>query len=114
MTVVSGDLELTMDELRVVAHYALESAVEVLPVFEEASPGDPRPRAAVDAAREFVSGARRTKLQRVTSLDAHRAAKEAPTEAARLGPVRSITAKTRGVARTSAALSSVADAPRRR
>ncbi|WP_432093608.1 putative immunity protein [Streptomyces sp. bgisy100] len=78
----TGDFELTMDELRVVARYAAESAQEVLPVFEEAVPGDPRPRAAVDAAWEFVNGARRTKLQRVTSLDAHRAAKEADTEAA--------------------------------
>jgi hypothetical protein len=84
VTTVSGDFELTMDELRVVTHYVLESAEEVLPVFEEASPGDPRPRAAIDAAREFVSGARRTTLQRVTSLNAHRAAREAPTEAARL------------------------------
>ncbi|MER5969049.1 putative immunity protein [Streptomyces sp. NPDC002055] len=80
----TGDFELTMDELRVVARYAAESAQEVLPVFEEAVPGDPRPRAAVDAAWEFVNGARRTKLQRVTSLDAHRAAKEAGTEAAGL------------------------------
>ncbi|MGW1770342.1 putative immunity protein [Streptomyces sp. NPDC002104] len=84
MTNGSGDFELTMDELRVVARYVLESAEEVLHVFEEAVPGDPRPRAAVDAAGEFVSGARRSNLQRVTSLDAHRAAKEAPTEAARL------------------------------
>ncbi|MEU0688030.1 putative immunity protein [Streptomyces uncialis] len=84
MTTVAGDFDLTMDELRVVARYAAESAQEVLPVFEEAVPGDPRPRAALDAAWEFVDGARRTKLQRVTSLDAHRAAKEAGTEAARL------------------------------
>jgi hypothetical protein len=84
VTIGSGDFELTMDELRVVAHYVLESAEEVLPVFEEAGPGDPRPRAAIDAAREFVNGARRTALQRITSLDAHRAAKEAKTEAARL------------------------------
>ncbi|MFG2563581.1 putative immunity protein [Streptomyces sp. NPDC048496] len=84
MTTVSGDFELTMDELRVVARYVLESAEEVLPVFEVANPGDPRPRAAIDAAREFVNGARRTKLQRITSLDAHRAAKEATTEAERL------------------------------
>lgn len=84
MTIVSGDFELTMDELRVVARYVAESAQEVLPVFEEVVPGDPRPRAALDAAWEFVNGARRTKLQRVTSLDAHRAAKEAGTEAARL------------------------------
>ncbi|MEY9211680.1 exonuclease SbcC [Thermobifida halotolerans] len=84
MAVVSGDFELTMDELRVVARYAAESAQEVLPVFEDAVPGDPRPRAAVDAAWEFANGARRTRWQRVASLDAHRAAKEAATEAARL------------------------------
>ncbi|MFF3286166.1 putative immunity protein [Streptomyces sp. NPDC003023] len=84
MTISSGDFELTMDELRVVAHYVLESAEGVFPVFEDADPGDPRPRAAIDAAREFASGARRTKLQRVTSLDAHRAAKDATTETARL------------------------------
>ncbi|MGW3008351.1 putative immunity protein [Streptomyces sp. NPDC001219] len=82
MTAGTGDFELTTDELRAVARYAAESAQDVLPVFEEALPGDPRPRAAVDAAWEFVNGARRTTLQRVTSLDAHRAAKEADTEAA--------------------------------
>ncbi|MFD6888303.1 putative immunity protein [Streptomyces sp. NPDC059957] len=84
MTTVSGDFVLTMDELRVVARYVLGSAEGVLHVFEEATPGDPRPRAAINAAGDFVSGARRTNLQRVTSLDAHRAAKEATTEAARL------------------------------
>ncbi|WP_372452611.1 putative immunity protein [Pseudonocardia nigra] len=46
-------------------------------------PDDRRPRAAVEAAWTFVGGANRTKLQRVTSLDAHRAAKEATTEAAK-------------------------------
>ncbi len=81
MTVVSGDFELTIEELRCVARYVVESAEEVLPVFEAVCPDDPRPRAAVDAAWEFVNGARRTNLQRRTSLDAHRAAKEAPTEA---------------------------------
>ncbi|QKW40493.1 exonuclease SbcC [Actinomadura sp. NAK00032] len=73
-----------MDELRVVARFVAESAQDVLPVFAEAVPEDSRPRAALDAAWEFVNGARRTKLQRVTSLDAHRAAKEAGTEVARL------------------------------
>jgi len=85
MTVGPGDdFELTMDELRVVARYVAESAQEVLLVFEDANPSDPRPRAAVDAAWEFVNGARRTKLQRITSRDAHRAAKEAATETASL------------------------------
>jgi hypothetical protein len=84
MTIGPGDFALTVDELRIVARYAARSAQDVLPVFEDAVPDDPRPRAALDAAWEFVNGARRTKLQRVTSLDAHRAAKEAPAEAARL------------------------------
>lgn len=84
MTTVPGDFELTMDELRAVARYVVESAQDVLPVFERAHPDDPRPRAAIDAAWEFVNGAKRTKLQRVASLDAHRAARESATEATRL------------------------------
>ena len=73
-----------MDELRVVARYVVRHAEDVLPVFERAVPDDPRPRAAIDAAWAFVNGANRTALQRVTSLDAHRAARSAPSEAARL------------------------------
>ncbi|MFE1291343.1 putative immunity protein [Streptomyces sp. NPDC058751] len=84
MATGAGDFELTMEELRAVVRYVVESAEDVLPVFEEAVPGDLRPRAAVEAAREFANGARRTNAQRVTALDAHRAAKEAPTETARL------------------------------
>ena len=53
-------------------------------MFESLVVDDPRPRVAIDAAWEFINGARRTKLQRVTSLDAHRAAKEADNELARL------------------------------
>ncbi|NHO82658.1 putative immunity protein [Micromonospora sp. CMU55-4] len=79
-----GDFDLTMDELREVARYAVRHAEDVLPVYERAVPGDPRPRAAVDAAWTFARGAARTKLQRATSLDAHRAARSAPTESARL------------------------------
>lgn len=73
-----------MDELRVVVRFVTETAEEVLSVFEDAHPDDPRPRAAVAAAWEFVHGAPRSRLQRIASLDAHRAAKEAGTEAARL------------------------------
>lgn len=78
----SGDFELTLDELRVVARFAVESAEDVLPLFEEASPSDRRPRAAISAAWMFVHGAARTKLQRVAALDAHRAAKEVADQAA--------------------------------
>lgn len=79
-----GDFELTSEELREVARFALASAAPLLALFEEACPGDPRPRAALDAAQAFVDGAPRSRLQRVTSLDAHRAAAAAPCEAARL------------------------------
>ncbi|WP_413783719.1 putative immunity protein [Mycolicibacterium peregrinum] len=65
-----------MDELRVVARFVTETAEEVLSVFEDAHPDDPRPRAAVVAARRFVDGAHRSRAQRVSSLDAHRAAAE--------------------------------------
>ncbi|MET8908932.1 putative immunity protein [Micromonospora sp. NPDC004551] len=81
---LSGDFDLTMDELRVVARYVVRHAEDVLSVFEEAVPDDPRPRAAIEAAWAFVNGARRTNVQRLTSLDAHRAARSAPSEAARL------------------------------
>lgn len=82
--VTSGDFALTMDELRVVARYVAEAAEEVLVVFEGVHPDDPRPRAAITAAWRFVDGAPRSQAQRVASLDAHRAAKDADTEAARL------------------------------
>ena len=84
MTMGTGDFELTMDELRVVARYVAEAAQEVLPVFEAAHPNDPRPRAAVEAAWEFVNGARRTNLQRVTAVEAHRAAKDATNDSVQL------------------------------
>jgi hypothetical protein len=72
-----------MNELREVARFAAQGAQEVLGVFERADPEDRRPRTAIEAAWEFANGARRTRLQRVAALDAHRAAKDAPTEAAR-------------------------------
>ena len=81
---MTGDFELTQDELREVARFVAEVAQGALPTFEEAHPGDPRPRIALDSAWAFVSGAPRTKRQRVASLDAHRAAKESSTEIARL------------------------------
>ena len=78
----SGDFELTTDELRAVAGFALACAEPALVIFRRASPDDPRPAAALDAARAFAEGAPRSRLQRTAAADAHRAAKEAPTEAA--------------------------------
>jgi len=77
------DFDLTMDELRIVARYAAESAQEVLSLFEDAAAEDPRPRAAVEAAWVFANGAARTRLQRVTSIAAHRAATDVADEAAK-------------------------------
>lgn len=82
MATTGGDFELTGEDLRAVAAYVLASAGPVLPLFEREHPDDPRPRAALDAARLFVDGAARSRLQRVTSLDAHRAAREASSEVA--------------------------------
>ncbi|WP_439029540.1 putative immunity protein [Gordonia terrae] len=76
--------ELTDDDLRVVVRYATQWAAEVLPVFERAQPDDERPRAAIEAARHFIGGAPRSARQRTTAFAAHRAARAAPSEAARL------------------------------
>jgi hypothetical protein len=84
MPIDPGDyFDLSMDELREVARYAVGSAEDVLSVFEQVHPEDGRPRAAVDAAWAFVNGAKRTNLQRATALEAYRAAKEAGTDAAK-------------------------------
>lgn len=82
MPIGPGDLELTVNDLRAVARYAARSAQDVLVIFEDAHPEDARPRAALEAAWTFVHGAPRTKLQRVASIDAHRAARAAAGEAA--------------------------------
>jgi rifampin ADP-ribosylating transferase len=79
----SGDIEVTMDELRAVAGYAVACAEPALVIFRKACPGDGRPAAALDAARVFVEGAPRSRRQRTAAADAHRAARDATTEAAR-------------------------------
>src|SRR6478672_7556406 len=79
----SGDIGLTMDELRAVAGYAVACAAPALVIFQKACPDDGRPTAALDAARTFAEGARRSRLQRTAAADAHRAARNATTEAAR-------------------------------
>ncbi len=78
-----GDFALTPDELRAVAAYAVTCAEPVLGVFTKACPDDPRPAAALAAARRFADGEKRSRLQRTASVEAGRAAKDAPTEAAR-------------------------------
>lgn len=84
MATTGGDFDLTTEELRAVARYSAGFADEVVPAFEAVRPDDGRPRAALDAAWEFANGAPRTKLQRTTSMDAHRAAWETTDETLRL------------------------------
>lgn len=77
-----GDIELSVEELRAVTAYAVACATPTLGIAAKAMPDDPRPVAAIEAARAFADGAARSKLQRVAAADAHRAGREAPTEAA--------------------------------
>lgn len=79
-----ADFDLAADELRVVAGYVATAAEALLPFYEDAHPDDPRPRDAVGAAWLFVGGAPRTRLQRIASMNAHRAAAGAVDEITRL------------------------------
>ena len=64
------------------AAFAAENAQPVLEVYEQAHPGDRRPRAAIDAAWEFARGGKRGKTLRDTAWAALRAAGETDSEAA--------------------------------
>lgn len=73
--------DLSMDELRKVTRFALAPAEQVTGLL--GARVDPRIQAALEAARLFAAGRRRSKLQRTTALDAHRAAREATDDVAR-------------------------------
>ncbi|UGT62382.1 putative immunity protein [Nocardia asteroides] len=66
-----------LDELRAVTAYAITCAEPALTRFERHRPGDPRPRQAVEAARAFAAGGRRTKAIRDGAWAAQRAYREA-------------------------------------
>ncbi len=83
MQTAPGDFELSMDELRAVARFSAACAEPALVLFTKACPDDPRPARALEAARAFGGGAARTRLQRITAVEARRAGREAPGEAAR-------------------------------
>ncbi|MGV3479699.1 MAG: putative immunity protein [Sphingobium sp.] len=78
---------LEVEDLRAAAAYAAACAGAVLAIFEQARPGDPRPREAIDAALVFAAGGKRVKALRDTAWAAMRAAQDAdggaPEQAAR-------------------------------
>ncbi|HWD79289.1 MAG TPA: exonuclease SbcC [Kribbella sp.] len=71
-------MELALDELRQLARWSAECAEQVLPLV----PDDPRPRGAVEAAREFGAGGNRIKAIRTTAFAALKAAGELTDPAA--------------------------------
>jgi hypothetical protein len=76
------DVELSEQDLRAVAEFAAECAMDALAIFDKYEPEDGRPRSAIEAAQAFANGANRTKLQRTSSLAAHAAARATPHQAA--------------------------------
>src|SRR5919199_6142852 len=78
----TGEIVLSMQDLRGVAGYAAESAQEVLEIFERAHPADSSPRDAIDAAWTFARGGKRGKTLRDTAWAALKAARDADTAAA--------------------------------
>ncbi|NTV22514.1 MAG: hypothetical protein HGB03_03040 [Candidatus Yonathbacteria bacterium] len=64
---------------------AAQEAERVLPLFEREHPGDSRPRKAIEALRSWAEGKRALNMKevRTLSLDAHAAAREATSDAAR-------------------------------
>ena len=78
----TGEIVLSMQDLRAVTSYAAASAQEVLELFERAHPADARPREAIDAAWRFARGGKRGKTLRDTAWAAHKAAREVATAAA--------------------------------
>jgi hypothetical protein len=75
----TGEIVLSMQDLREVTDYAAESAQEVLEIFERAHPADSRPRGAIDTAWTFARGGKRGKTLRDTAWAALRAARDADT-----------------------------------
>ncbi len=76
MDLEPGSTALTDEDRRLVALWAADSAERVLPLFETSAPSDARPREAIEAARAFGHGARRTAQLRSLALAAHAAARE--------------------------------------
>lgn len=69
-------------EHRELARWAAQCAERALPAFEAAHPDDPRPRAAIAAARAWANGAITVQAAREIAFLAHAAARESNGPAA--------------------------------
>ncbi|MGO4408001.1 putative immunity protein [Bosea sp. RAF48] len=70
-------VELSLLDLREVTGYAISCALPALEIFEHAYSNDKRPRLAIEAAAEFVDGAKRSAALRNSAWGAQRAANRA-------------------------------------
>jgi hypothetical protein len=82
MSTQPDDIELSEQELREITGYAADCAWRALPIFERNLPADSRARDAIDAARTFAGGGKRTAALRMSAWAAFKAAREATTPAA--------------------------------
>lgn len=73
----SSTVELDLTDLRAVTGFAVACARPALDLFERDRPDDARPRTAIEAARSFADGARRSRALRDGAWAALRAAREA-------------------------------------
>jgi hypothetical protein len=69
-------MAITDEERREVARWAADSAERVLPLFEAVAPADARPREAIEGARAFAAGERRSRRLSRSALAAHAAGRE--------------------------------------
>ena len=76
-------VSLEITEHRSLARWAADCAEHVLPLFEQACPGDDRPRWAVQAARSWARGELSAVEAREAAFAAHAAARKATDPAAR-------------------------------
>ncbi|MBB3662709.1 hypothetical protein FB384_001613 [Prauserella sediminis] len=69
-------IEVTLDEIRAVAAFAVGCAEPAVALFERVRPQDPRARDALDVTRTFAEGGRRSKAIRDAAWAAWRAYQE--------------------------------------
>ena len=84
--VSAGSLRNSADEqesLRAAALWAADCAEQALGIFESRSPGDRRPREAIEGGREFGRGKTRDKNLRTLAWAAHAASREADEPSAK-------------------------------